>query len=1025
MPKRNKMNTSQLRQKFLQFFESKGHQIVRSSPLVPHDDPTLLFTNAGMNQFKDVFLGFDQRPYTRATTAQKCVRAGGKHNDLENVGYTARHHTFFEMMGNFSFGDYFKQDAIKFAWEFLTSPAWLNLPADKLLATVYAEDDEAYAVWRDEIGLPESRIIRIGDNKGGRYASDNFWQMGDTGPCGPCSEIFYDHGDHIWGGPPGSPEEDGDRFIEIWNCVFMQFNRDENGTMHPLPKPSVDTGMGLERMAAVMQHVNSNYQIDLFQNLLQAAARETGVPFSQDVPSLKVIADHIRACAFLIADGVLPANEGRGYVLRRIIRRAVRHGYKLGQKQAFFYKLVPDLVREMGDAYPELKEQQTKIMEALRGEEVRFGQTLETGLKLFEDELSKTQFNLLCQYVYDKPFHNEILSASSVKLANNSWELVFKPNSDKINSFKFNYENWKNAEQYFKNNQNQIAIDKSVFSDGLKGAAVGAGLALVANLFGVKVPVRAGAAVGAAVSAGTGFSEKEDLEELRANFIKSLEKAIPQLVEFSHKQKPILDGEHVFKLYDTYGFPYDLTADMARELGIDLDEDGFNREMEAQRARARAAQNFKADAQVAYHGADTEFCGYEQRTCDSEILALYRDGTAVDELREGENGIIVLAQTPFYAESGGQVGDVGTIVAANGRFDVRDTQKIKAAVHGHLGAAVSGSLKIGDKVSAQVDESVRAATTRNHSVTHLMHQALRDVLGSHVEQKGSFQNKDLTRFDISHPAPISADEIAEVERRVNAAIMANVPVKVETMRLEDAQKTGAMMLFGEKYGEFVRVVKMDDFSTELCGGTHVARTGDIGVFKIIGEGGIAAGVRRVEAVCGEAAFARIQQQEQLLKSIIAEVKAQTEKDVFAKIQAQAAHTKQLEKALAAAKSELAAQAGAKLLANAQEVKGALLVAAQMDADAAALRNIVSDLCGQSDRAVVLLAAVNEGKVSLCAGVSKPLTNQVKAGDLVKWAAEQVGGKGGGRPDLAQAGGSDAAKLPEVLHHAHTWLADKL
>ncbi|QMT32230.1 alanine--tRNA ligase [Alysiella filiformis] len=869
------MNTSELRQKFLQFFESKGHQIVSSSSLVPHDDPTLLFTNAGMNQFKDVFLGFDKRDYNRATTAQKCVRAGGKHNDLENVGYTARHHTFFEMLGNFSFGDYFKQQAIHFAWEFLTSPEWLNLPKEKLLATVYAEDDEAYNIWHNEIGLPAEKIIRIGDNKGGRYASDNFWQMGDTGPCGPCTEIFYDHGEHIWGGVPGSAEEDGDRYIEIWNNVFMQFNRDEQGNMHPLPKPSVDTGMGLERMAAVLQHVHSNYEIDLFQNLLKAVARETHTPFSMGVPSLKVIADHIRSCSFLIADGVLPSNEGRGYVLRRIIRRAVRHGYKLGQKQPFFYKLVPDLVQEMGDAYPELREKQTQIMDALRGEETRFGETLEKGMGLLENTLS-----------------------GSLKR---------------------------------------------------------------------------------------------------------------------------LDGEIIFKLYDTYGFPYDLTADICRERDIEMDEDGFNREMEAQRARARAAQNFKANVQLHYDGAETQFTGYTEREGQATVLAIFKDNESVNELRDGENGIIVLDKTPFYAESGGQVGDVGNLIANNVQFEVKDTQKIKASVFGHIGTLVSGSLKVGDTITAQVNNAIREQITKNHSVTHLMHQALREVLGNHVEQKGSLQNADLTRFDISHNQAMTAEQIIEVERKVNFAIMQNVPVKVETMSLEDAQKTGAMMLFGEKYGEFVRVVMMDEFSTELCGGTHVARTGEIGLFKIISESGIAAGVRRVEAITGMKAVEFVQNQEVLLKNIYAEVKAQGEKDVLSKIQTNAKTLKDLEKSLQAAKTELAVHAGAKLLDKAQDLGVARLVVAQIDADAGALRDIVGDLTGKGDNIVVLLASANDDKVALCAGVSKPLTQKVKAGDLVKFVAEQVGGKGGGRPDLAQAGGSDVAKLAGALASVEGWV----
>ncbi|HEZ0915803.1 TPA: alanine--tRNA ligase [Neisseria meningitidis] len=873
------MKTSELRQKFLKFFETKGHTVVRSSSLVPHDDPTLLFTNAGMNQFKDVFLGFDKRPYSRATTAQKCVRAGGKHNDLENVGYTARHHTFFEMMGNFSFGDYFKRDAIHFAWEFLTSPEWLNIPKDKLLATVYAEDDEAYNIWLNEIGMPSERIVRIGDNKGAKYASDNFWQMGDTGPCGPCSEIFYDHGEEIWGGIPGSPEEDGDRWIEIWNCVFMQFNRDEQGNMNPLPKPSVDTGMGLERMAAVMQHVHSNYEIDLFQDLLKAVARETGAPFSMEEPSLKVIADHIRSCSFLITDGVLPSNEGRGYVLRRIIRRAVRHGYKLGQSKPFFHKLVADLVKEMGDAYPELKEKQAQIEEALKNEESRFAQTLETGMALLENALAK----------------------------------------------------------------------------------------------GGKT----------------------------------------------------LDGEIIFKLYDTYGFPYDLTADICRERNIELDEAGFEREMEAQRARARAAQSFKANAQLPYDGQDTEFKGYSERQTESKVLALYKDGEQVNELNEGDSGAVVIDFTPFYAESGGQVGDVGYIFSGENRFEVRDTQKIKAAVFGQFGVQTSGRLKVGDSVTAKVDDEIRNANMRNHSATHLMHKALRDVLGRHVEQKGSLVTAESTRFDISHPQAVTAEEIAEVERRVNEAVLANVAVNAAIMSMEDAQKTGAMMLFGEKYGDEVRVLQMGGFSTELCGGTHVSRTGDIGLFKIISEGGIAAGVRRIEAITGLNALKWAQEQERLVKDIIAETKAQTEKDVLAKIQAGAAHAKALEKELAKAKAELAVHAGAKLLDDAKDLGAAKLVAAQIEADAAALREIVTDLTGKSEQAIVLLAAVNDGKVSLCAGVSKPLTSKVKAGDLVKFAAEQVGGKGGGRPDLAQAGGTDAGKLPAVLDSVKDWVGAKL
>ena len=963
------MKTTELRQKFLKFFESKGHTIVRSSSLVPHDDPTLLFTNAGMNQFKDVFLGFDKRPYNRATTAQKCVRAGGKHNDLENVGYTARHHTFFEMMGNFSFGDYFKRDAIHFAWEFLTSPEWLNIPKDKLLATVYAEDDEAYNIWLNEIGMPAERIVRIGDNKGAKYASDNFWQMGDTGPCGPCSEIFYDHGEEIWGGIPGSPEEDGDRWIEIWNCVFMQFNRDEQGNMNPLPKPSVDTGMGLERMAAVMQHVHSNYEIDLFQDLLKAVARETGAAFSMEEPSLKVIADHIRSCSFLIADGVLPSNEGRGYVLRRIIRRAVRHGYKLGQKQAFFYKLVPDLVKEMGAAYPELKEKQTQIMEALRAEESRFGETLEKGMGLFNQVLNGMKFlkleSLLPQDGVGKPL--TLKTADGVEFT---------------------------AASRVAPSKKQIVIRPRVSGSLNEGMYIDLQAAL----------------------------ETAHIPDAKKPFAEALN---TYLMDNIANSKLVIGGEHIFKLYDTYGFPYDLTADMARELGIELDEAGFEREMEAQRTRARAAQSFKANAQLPYEGQDTEFKGYSERQTESKVLALYKDGEQVNELNEGDEGAVVIDFTPFYAESGGQVGDVGYIFAGENRFEVRDTQKIKAAVFGQFGVQTSGRLKVGDSVTAKVDDEIRNANMRNHSATHLMHKALRDVLGEHVEQKGSLVTAESTRFDISHPQAVTAEEIAEVERRVNEAILANVAVNAAIMSMEDAQKTGAMMLFGEKYGDEVRVLQMGGFSTELCGGTHVSRTGDIGLFKIISEGGIAAGVRRIEAITGLNALKWAQEQERLVKDIIAETKAQTEKDVLAKIQAGAAHAKALEKELAKAKAELAVHAGAKLLDNAKDLGAAKLVAAQIEADAAALREIVTDLTGKSEQAIVLLAAVNDGKVSLCAGVSKPLTGKVKAGDLVKFAAEQVGGKGGGRPDLAQAGGADVSQVGAMLNSAEGWVREKL
>ncbi|MBG8634072.1 alanine--tRNA ligase [Neisseria meningitidis] len=988
------MKTSELRQKFLKFFETKGHTVVRSSSLVPHDDPTLLFTNAGMNQFKDVFLGFDKRPYSRATTAQKCVRAGGKHNDLENVGYTARHHTFFEMMGNFSFGDYFKRDAIHFAWEFLTSPEWLNIPKDKLLATVYAEDDEAYNIWLNEIGMPSERIVRIGDNKGAKYASDNFWQMGDTGPCGPCSEIFYDHGEEIWGGIPGSPEEDGDRWIEIWNCVFMQFNRDEQGNMNPLPKPSVDTGMGLERMAAVMQHVHSNYEIDLFQDLLKAVARETGAAFSMEEPSLKVIADHIRSCSFLIADGVLPSNEGRGYVLRRIIRRAVRHGYKLGQKQAFFYKLVPDLVKAMGDAYPELKEKQTQIMEALRAEESRFGETLEKGMGLFNQVYNELKFN----QIFD-------LLAKEFKVT---------PVED-IDLDMFSTRNFvgRSAEIPYISNQHPN-VDYPAPMGNVNEKIYAMPVRLTDGRIGINI-----------------FPTDETARLILSNDWNSLRfySFCNSLITYYQQKGQLetlkLNGEHIFKLYDTYGFPYDLTADICRERNIELDEAGFEREMEAQRTRARAAQSFKANAQLPYDGQDTEFKGYSERQTESKVLTLYKDGEQVNELNEGDEGAIVIDFTPFYAESGGQVGDVGYIFAGENRFEVRDTQKIKAAVFGQFGVQTSGRLKVGDSVTAKVDDEIRNANMRNHSATHLMHKALRDVLGGHVEQKGSLVTAESTRFDISHPQAVTAEEIAEVERRVNEAVLANVAVNAAIMSMEDAQKTGAMMLFGEKYGEEVRVLQMGGFSTELCGGTHVSRTGDIGLFKIISEGGIAAGVRRIEAITGLNALKWAQEQERLVKDIIAETKAQTEKDVLAKIQAGAAHAKALEKELARAKAELAVHAGAKLLDDAKDLGAAKLVAAQIEADAAALREIVTDLTGKSDNAVILLAAVNDGKVSLCAGVSKPLTGKVKAGDLVKFAAEQVGGKGGGRPDLAQAGGTDAGKLPAVLDSVKDWVGAKL
>lgn len=873
------MKSAEIREKFLKFFESKGHQIVASSSLVPHEDPTLLFTNAGMNQFKDVFLGFDKRPYTRATTSQKCVRAGGKHNDLENVGYTARHHTFFEMLGNFSFGDYFKRDAISYAWELLTDV--FKLPKDKLWVTVYAEDDEAYDIWTKEVGVPAERVIRIGDNKGARYASDNFWMMGDTGPCGPCTEIFFDHGPEIWGGPPGSPEEDGDRYIEIWNNVFMQFNRDEAGVMHPLPKPSVDTGMGLERISAVLQHVHSNYEIDLFQNLIKAAARETKSA-ELDSPSLKVLADHIRACSFLIADGVIPGNEGRGYVLRRIIRRAIRHGYKLGARAAFFHRMVPDLVAEMGEAYPELKAGQARVVEVLRQEEERFFATIENGMAILEAELQAME-----------------------------------------------------------------AAGKRVF-----------------------------------------------------------------------------DGETAFKLHDTYGFPLDLTADVCREREVTVDAVAFDAAMARQKEQARAAGKFKMAANLEYDGPATTFRGYEVLEERANVLALYKDGAPVDELLEGEMGVVVLDSTPFYAESGGQVGDCGELRGANGIFGVEDTQKIQVAVFGHHGVVRTGRIAVGHGVLARVDAEARARTARNHSVTHLMHKALREILGAHVQQKGSQVDPDRTRFDFAHTAPLSAEEIREVEELVNAEILANAATEAKVMALEDAQRTGAMMLFGEKYGDEVRVLSIGS-STELCGGTHVARTGDIGLFKIVSEGGVAAGVRRVEAVTGERALRYVQEQERRVQGISALLKTQPE-EIAERVAGLIDNVRALEKELARMKSKLAASQGDDLAANAVEVAGAKVLAAVLDgADAATLRETLDKLKDRLKTAAIVLASVADGRVSLVAGVTQDLTARVKAGELVNMVAQQIGGKGGGRPDMAQAGGTQPDALPQALASVQAWVADRL
>ena len=873
------MKSKEIRQAFLDFFASKGHQIVASSSLVPHGDPTLLFTNAGMNQFKDVFLGFDKRPYTRATSSQKCVRAGGKHNDLENVGYTARHHTFFEMLGNFSFGDYFKRDAIHYAWELLTKV--FKLPEEKLLVTIYAEDDEAFDIWTNEIGLPPEKVIRIGDNKGARYASDNFWMMGDTGPCGPCTEIFYDHGDHIWGGPPGSPEEDGDRFIEIWNNVFMQFNRDEAGVMHPLPKPSVDTGMGLERIAAVLQGVHANYEIDLFQNLIRAAARETHTD-DIDSPSLKVLADHIRACAFLIADGVIPGNEGRGYVLRRIIRRAIRHGYKLGARKAFFHKLVPDLVIEMGEAYPELVKEQTRIQDILKQEEDRFFETIENGMAILETELS--------------------------------------------------------------------------------------------------------------VMANAG--------------------------------NKVFDGETAFKLHDTYGFPLDLTADICRERSVTVDEAGFNAAMSRQKEQARAAGKFKMAANLEYSGAATQFHGYDALETAGKILALYKDGAPVSTLTEGDLGIVVLDNTPFYAESGGQIGDSGELRGTEGIFEVEDTQKIQASVFGHHGTVKTGVLSVGDTISARVNTKARAATKRNHSATHLMHKALREVLGEHVQQKGSLVDTEKTRFDFVHNAPMTNEQIRRVENIVNAEILENSPTQARVMPIEEAQKTGAMMLFGEKYGDEVRVLDIGS-SRELCGGTHVTHTGDIGLFKIIAESGVAAGVRRVEATTGENVLKLVQHQQHLLDQAASELKAPVN-ELPAKITQIIDNVKALEKELARLKSKLASSQGDDLAAQAVDIGGIKVLATTLDgADATALRETMDKLKDKLKSAAIVLAAVNNGKVSLAAGVTADVIARIKAGDLVNHVAAQVGGKGGGKPDLAMAGGTDAGKLPEALASVTHWVSQKL
>ncbi|ELJ3629595.1 alanine--tRNA ligase [Salmonella enterica] len=872
-------STAEIRQAFLDFFHSKGHQVVASSSLVPNNDPTLLFTNAGMNQFKDVFLGLDKRNYSRATTSQRCVRAGGKHNDLENVGYTARHHTFFEMLGNFSFGDYFKHDAIQFAWELLTGENWFALPKERLWVTVYETDDEAYEIWEKEVGIPRERIIRIGDNKGAPYASDNFWQMGDTGPCGPCTEIFYDHGDHIWGGPPGSPEEDGDRYIEIWNIVFMQFNRQADGTMEPLPKPSVDTGMGLERIAAVLQHVNSNYDIDLFRTLIEAVAKVTGATDLGN-KSLRVIADHIRSCAFLVADGVLPSNENRGYVLRRIIRRAVRHGNMLGAKETFFYKLVGPLIEVMGSAGEELKRQQAQVEQVLKTEEEQFARTLVRGLALLDEELAKLQGDTL-------------------------------------------------------------------------------------------------------------------------------------------------DGETAFRLYDTYGFPVDLTADVCRERNIKVDEAGFEAAMEEQRRRAREASGFGADynAMIRVDSA-SEFKGYDHLELNGKVTALFVDGKAVEAINAGQEAVVVLDQTPFYAESGGQVGDKGELKGAGFTFAVDDTQKYGQAI-GHLGKLSAGALKVGDAVQADVDEARRARIRLNHSATHLMHAALRQVLGTHVAQKGSLVSDKVLRFDFSHNEAMKPSEIRQVEDLVNAQIRRNLPIETNIMDLDAAKAKGAMALFGEKYDERVRVLSMGDFSTELCGGTHASRTGDIGLFRIISESGTAAGIRRIEAVTGEGAMATVHAQSDRLNDIAHLLKGDSQ-NLGDKVRAVLERTRQLEKELQQLKDQAAAQESANLSSKAVDLNGVkLLVSELAGIEPKMLRTMVDDLKNQLGSTVIVLATVVEGKVSLIAGVSKDVTDRVKAGELIGMVAQQVGGKGGGRPDMAQAGGTDAAALPAALASVQGWVSAKL
>jgi alanyl-tRNA synthetase len=973
------MKSSEIRSSFLEYFRSKGHTVVASSSLVPAGDPTLLFVNSGMVQFKDVFLGQDKRPYVRATTSQRSLRAGGKHNDLENVGYTARHHTFFEMLGNFSFGDYFKKDAIQFAWELLTKV--YKLPPERLWTTVYQTDDEAYDLWTKVIGVPKERVVRIGD-KGQKYQSDNFWQMADTGPCGPCSEIFYDHGAGVSGGPPGSPDADGDRYIEIWNLVFMQFNRDEKGELHPLPRPSVDTGMGLERIAAVMQGKHSNYQIDLFQDLIKAAARETGQK-NLDNPSLNVIADHIRACAFLVVDGVIPGNEGRGYVLRRIIRRAIRHGYQLGCKGLFFHRLVADLDRAMGDAYPELRAAKDKVADTLRAEEEKFAETLDNGMKLFARGAETGERAI--GYIRDHFVRDFDRYEKGVFSRKKDDVLVeVKPAGAVPNKDDFVKKCVARVEGHAKDSGRPARMYVVFFGESDKTPE----------------------------DLQDKVSRGRDYDKVRVLYLK--ESAIP------------FDGRTAFTLYDTFGFPFDLTQDLCREMGIPVDVEAYDAAMQEQRDKARAASKFAMAAGLEYSGGKTEFRGYEALSHAAKVLALYREGAKVDALASGESGTVVLDETPFYAEAGGQVGDRGEIVGAGGTFEVADTQKIRADVHGHQGTVRSGALKVGDRVEARVDTDVRARTMRNHSVTHLMHKALREVLGGHVQQKGSLVDADKTRFDFAHDRPMKDEEIREVEARVNAEILQNTPTRAQVMAIDEAKKAGAVMLFGEKYGDEVRVLDIGS-SREFCGGTHVARTGDIGLFKIYSEGGVAAGIRRVEATTGATALALVDSQLQEFRAVASRVRAQPGPGMVDKAVATLLDEKKaLEKELARLKLKLASGQGVDLAAQAVSVKGTNVLAATVEgADAKTLRETLDQLKDRLKSAAIVLGAVNDGKVSLIAGVTSDLTARVKAGELVNFVAQQVGGKGGGRPDMAQAGGNDAAGLPGALQSVKTWVEERI